>query len=114
MESQPRELEIYKTDDGEEPFSSWLDSLKNRAARAKIKQRLDRVILGNLGNCESVGEGVFELKVDYGPGYRVYFAQIEAKLLLLLCGGDKSTQNRDIMKARQLLANFKQRKNVDD
>lgn len=114
MESQPRELEIYRTNEGEEPFSSWLDSLKDRNARAKIKKRLDRVALGNLGNYEFVGEGVFEFKVDYGPGYRVYFAQIERRIILLLCGGDKSTQDRDIMRAKQLWANFKQRENVNE
>jgi putative addiction module killer protein len=114
MESQPRELRIYETDDGNAPFSSWLDSLRDREARARIKKRLDRVALGNLGDHRSVGGGVFEFKIDYGAGYRVYFAQTEVLILLLLCGGDKSTQERDIVKAKQFWANFNQRENVNE
>jgi putative addiction module killer protein len=114
MESQPHELTIYETDDGDAPFSSWLDSLRDREARARIRKRLDRVALGNLGDYRSVGEGVFEFRIDYGPGYRVYFAQIEVLVLLLLCGGDKSTQDRDIQKAKQFWSNFNQRENANE
>lgn len=114
MESQPRELKIYETEDGNTPFSSWLDSLRDREARARIRKRLDRVALGNLGDYRSVGETVFELKIDYGPGYRVYFAQIEVPVLLLLCGGDKSTQDRDIQKAKQFWSNFNERENANE
>lgn len=114
MESQPRELRIYEADDGNAPFSSWLHSLRDREARARIKKRLDRVVLGNLGDYRSVGGGVFEFKIDYGSGYRVYFAQTEVLILLLLCGGDKSTQERDILKAKQFWANFNQRENANE
>jgi len=114
MESQPRELRIYETDDGNAPFSAWLDSLRDREARARIKKRLGRVVLGNLGDYRSVGGGVFEFKIDYGSGYRVYFAQTEVLILLLLCGGDKSTQERDILKAKQFWANFNQRENANE
>lgn len=113
MESQTRELRIYETDDGDAPFSSWLNSLKDREARARIRKRLDRVALGNLGDYRSVGEGVFEFRIDCGPGYRVYFAESEMLVLLLLCGGDKSTQDRDILKAKQFWTNFNQRKNAN-
>ena len=99
---------------GTVPFVSWLDSLPNREARAKIKQRLDRFALGNLGDCRFVGEGVFELKIDYGPGYRVYFAQFEKLIILLLCGGDKSTQHRDILQAKKFWVDFKQRENASE
>jgi putative addiction module killer protein len=114
MESQPRELEIYEAEDGNAPFSSWLDSLRDRKARAVIRKRLDRVSLGNLGDYRSVGEGVFEFRIDYGSGYRVYFAQSGMLVILLLWGGDKSTQERDILKAKQFWVNFNLQKNADD
>lgn len=113
MQSQPRELRVYETEQGDAPFSFWLDSLRDRAARARIKKRLDRVELGNLGDCRFVGEGVFELRIDYGPGYRVYFAQVERLIVLLLCGGDKSTQDKDIQQAKQFWADFQNRDNAN-
>ncbi|MBW4553103.1 MAG: type II toxin-antitoxin system RelE/ParE family toxin [Aphanocapsa sp. GSE-SYN-MK-11-07L] len=114
MESQPSELRIYETDDGDAPFSLWLDSLRDREARARIKKRLDRVALGNLGDYRSVGEAVFEFRINYGPGYRMYFAQVETLVLLLLCGGDKSTQRQDIIKAKEFWTNFNQRENANE
>lgn len=96
MEAVPKELRIYVTENGREPFAEWLASLRDSRARAKIRVRLDRVSLGNLGDCHSVGDGVQELRIDYGPGYRVYFGQEGTTIVLLLCGGDKSTQARDI------------------
>jgi putative addiction module killer protein len=101
MEAQPREIERYVTPDGRIPFSEWLDSLRDRRARVKIKLRLDRIEQGNLGDYRSVGAGVFELRIDYGPGYRVYFGQVGSTIVLLLCGGDKSTQEQDIRKAQE-------------
>ena len=100
MEATPKELQIYVTEDGQTPFSEWLGSLCDIKARAKIRVRLDRVSLGNLGDCRGVGEGVQELRVDYGPGYRVYFGQVGSTIVLLLCGGDKSTQTKDIEQAK--------------
>ena len=73
-----------------------MDSLRDQRARARIRARIVRVRLGNLGNCEPVGDGVLELKIDYGPGYRVYFGQVGMKLVILLCGGDKSSQAEDM------------------
>ncbi|MGH7207452.1 MAG: type II toxin-antitoxin system RelE/ParE family toxin [Nitrospiraceae bacterium] len=96
MEATPKELRVYVTVDGQCPFTEWLASLRNGKARAKIRVRLDRVSLGNVGDCHSVGEGVQELRIDYGPGYRVYFGQLGLTIVLLLCGGDKSTQAKDI------------------
>ena len=101
MEAQPREIKNYQTADGKIPFEEWLDNLRDRKARAKIKNRLKRVEAGNLGNYRSVGEGVCELKIDYGAGYRVYFGQIGTIIILILCGGDKSTQQQDIQKAKE-------------
>jgi putative addiction module killer protein len=113
MEANPRELIIYETEQGETPFSEWLDSLRDRSARARIRKRLDRVELGNLGDYKSVGEGVCELRIDYGSGYRVYYANIDLTIVLLLCGGDKDTQERDIEQAKQFWNDFKQRKDAN-
>ncbi len=101
MEAQPREIRNYQTADGKTPFEEWLDNLRDRKARAKIRNRLKRVEAGNLGNYRSVGEGVCELKIDYGSGYRVYFGQIGTIIILILCGGDKSTQQQDIQTAKE-------------
>ena len=80
-------------------FSRWLGGLKDRKARARILVRIDRLGRGNPGDVKSVGEGVSELRITYGPGYRVYFAQRSNRLVLLLCGGNKSSQKRDIATA---------------
>lgn len=109
MEAQPRDVQRYITVDGRIPFAEWLDSLRDRNVRAKINQRIKRVSLGNLGNYRSVGEGVCELKIDYSPGYRVYFGQVGLTIILLLCGGDKSTQEQDIRKAQEYWKNYHER-----
>jgi putative addiction module killer protein len=109
VEATPRELRIYVTEDGREPFSEWLASLRDIKARAKIRVRLDRVSLGNLGDCHGVGEGVQELRIDYGPAYRVYLAQEGATVVLLLCGGDKSTQSKDIDTAKRYWNDYRRR-----
>ena len=100
------EIELYTTPAGKNPFIDWLESLKDRKARAQVKVRLDRVRLGNLGDHKSVGEGVVELRISYGPGYRIYFGRIGKKIVLLLCGGDKSTQTKDIKKAKEFWHQF--------
>ncbi|MEO7299152.1 MAG: type II toxin-antitoxin system RelE/ParE family toxin [Verrucomicrobiota bacterium] len=89
------------------PFEDWLDDLKDKKAVARVLARLARVRQGNLGDCKSVGEGVSELRVDYGPSYRVYFGQKGRTLVVLLCGGDKRTQDRDIRLAKQYWHEFK-------
>lgn len=109
MEAHPREVKNYVTADGRSPFSEWRDSLRDRRARAKIRARLDRVEEGNLGDCQFVGEEVFELKIDYGPGYRIYFGQEGTTVILLLCGGDKSTQSGDIRKAQEYWRDYRSR-----
>ena len=109
MEATPKELRIYITEEGREPFSEWLASLHDAKARAKIRVRLDRVSLGNLGDWDGVGEGVQELRIDYGPGYRVYFGQEGPTIVLLLCGGDKSTQVKGIDTAKRYLNEYRRR-----
>ena len=103
----PKEVVAFRAQDGRVPFEEWLDDLKDKRAVARILARLARVRQGNLGDCKPVGEGVSELRVDYGPGYRVYFGQHGRTLVVLLCGGDKRTQDRDIRRARQFWREFK-------
>jgi putative addiction module killer protein len=113
MEARPQELVFYMTEDDECPFELWLESLRDRQARARIKGRLDRVKTGNLGDYKPVGAGVMEFRINYGQGYRLYFAQVGATLVLLLCGGDKSTQNQDIIRAKHYWVDFQRRENAN-
>ena len=109
VEATPKELQFYVTEDGREPFREWLSSLGDHKARAKIWVRLDRVSLGNFGDCHGVGGGVHELRIDYGPGYRVYFGQEGTTVVVLLCGGDKDTQTDDIETAQRYWSNYRRR-----
>ena len=95
-------MRVRKTDD----FIAWIDGLKDQFGRARILMRIDRLIHGHPGSHRNLSEGVSELKVDVGPGYRVYYSQRGEKLLLLLIGGDKSSQQRDIANALELNRNF--------
>jgi len=109
-EAQPYTLELYVTRTGSVPFDDWLLRLRDAQARARIRVRLARVRLGNLGDAHTVGGGVWELRIDYGPGYRVYYAQSGPAALLLLGGGDKSTQGADIRQAQRYWAEYQQRR----
>lgn len=91
-------LEIRKT----KAFAAWIDGLIDVRGRARILVRIERLALGNPGDVRPVGEGVTELRIDYGPGYRVYFKKIGNELVILLAGGDKSTQEKDIKRALRL------------
>lgn len=100
----------YITEDGKEPFAEWIKGLDGNA-RGRINARLTRIRLnGNFGDAESVGNGVSELKVDYGQGFRVYFAKSGKEIVLLLCGGTKKRQNNDIKKAKEYWSEYKARK----
>jgi putative addiction module killer protein len=94
--------------DKTEEYREWLDALKDRAGRARILVRVDRLIDGNPGQYRDLTDGVSELKIDVGPGYRVYYTQRGTRLLLLLAGGDKSTQQKDIATAIKLSKDFKE------
>ncbi|MGY2046766.1 type II toxin-antitoxin system RelE/ParE family toxin [Methylobacterium sp. JK268] len=85
-------------------FDAWIAGLRDPRAKARIALRIDRLALGNPGDVTSVGGGVSELRIDYGPGYRVYFARRDRTVILLLCGGDKSSQTQDIERAKALAA----------
>jgi putative addiction module killer protein len=95
-------IEIRKT----EIFAQWLDGLRDIQARARVQARIERLAAGNPGDAEPVGEGVSELRINYGPGYRVYFKQRGRELIILLAGGDKSTQAKDIRTALRLARNL--------
>jgi putative addiction module killer protein len=95
-------FEIRQTD----VYAGWFSHLRDRQARARIDVRIRRLSLGNPGDVKPVGEGVSELRIDYGPGYRVYFIQRGATVIVLLAGGDKRTQNRDIQTALELARNL--------
>ncbi len=97
------ELEMYTLSNGKIPFDVWLNSIKERHTRAKILTRLDRLRFGNFGDCKPVGEGVYELRIHYGPGIRVYYSQVGKKVVLLLLGGVKQSQDKDIKKAKSFL-----------
>jgi putative addiction module killer protein len=93
-------IEICQT----EYFADWLKRLRDRSARSKILVRIDRLRLGLAGDVKPIGEGVSELRIDYGPGYRLYFVRQGKNVAVLLAGGDKSTKNRDIRRAHALTA----------
>ncbi len=103
------EVREYQTAEGKTPLTEWLDGLRDGATRARIVARLDRLKAGLLGDWKSVGSGVCELRVDHGPGYRVYYGQEGQTLILLLCGGDKSTQAKDIETAYAYWKDYKAR-----
>ena len=105
---QRRTAIYYKeSQTGKEPAREWLESLKDRTGQSRIYTRIERAESGNFGDHRSVGSGVFELRLDIGPGYRVYYALDGNDIILLLVGGDKSTQSKDIDVAKQYLINHK-------
>ncbi len=103
------ELRAYIAKNGKSYFREWVESLDLRAMKT-IDRRLLRLESGNFGDVKPVGEGVSELRIDFGPGYRVYFGQAGKEIILLLCGSDKSGQDRAIVKAKELWREFKETK----
>ena len=95
------EVIYYKTQDGKEPIKEWFSSLRDKVFLGRIKKRLQRLRLGNLGDYDTVGDGVIELREHYGAGYRIYCGKKGDQLIILLCGGDKSSQQKDIRKAKE-------------
>lgn len=112
MEVQPRQIQNYLTINGKSPFENWLKALRDSKGKAIIKSRLKRVLQGNLGDYRSVGEGVYELRIQFGSGYRIYFGQVGITVILLLCGGDKSTQEEDIRTAKTYWEDYRRRFNA--
>ena len=104
------EVRQYQTRDGRIPFAEWLGALRDRRANQTIAARILRMQAGNRGDWKAVGAGVFELRIDTGPGYRVYCGQDGATLVLLLCAGDKRTQTKDIDHARDYWQDYQARR----
>ncbi|EBW6363798.1 type II toxin-antitoxin system RelE/ParE family toxin [Salmonella enterica subsp. enterica serovar Oranienburg] len=94
-----------------ETFSDWLSSLKDSRARSRVLARIDRMREGNFGDAEPIGDGLSEARIHYGPGYRVYFMQQGDVIVVLLCGGDKSSQTKDIKQARRIAKAWREAKN---
>ena len=103
------ELLYYQTRDGRRPVADWLSSLRDSSAAARIVARVQRLTLGLRGDWKSVGSGLFELRIDHGPGYRVYCAQDGSRWIVLLCGGDKRTQKGDIERAYEYWQDYQAR-----
>lgn len=104
------ELKRYVTDDGVDVFHEWFISLRDKQARANIQRRLDRLEVGNYGQVRFLRKGVWEMKIDVGAGYRVYYAQAGQTIILLLCGGDKGSQDADIARAVEYWEDYQERK----
>lgn len=109
MQTFTHDIEYYRTTEGKAPFKDWLEALRDVNGRAKIRVRLDRARLGNLGDHKQLAAGLWEMRIDCGPGYRVYFTREGARLILLLIGGDKDTQKRDIARAAGYLEEHQRR-----
>ena len=99
----------YQREDGREPFTDWLVGIRDKVAAARIRVRLRQLEAGNFGDCDAVGEGVIELRIHVGAGYRVYCGRHGKTVVILLCGGDKSSQPRDIKRAKELWSEWKRR-----
>lgn len=106
MEARHRRLLKYVTEGGRCPFDEWIDRLKDKRTQAIVATRLNRVVQGNFGLCRKLEGGIQELKIDFGPGLRVYFAEDGETVVVLLCGGDKATQSKDIEKAREYWSDY--------
>ena len=113
--SDTRKLEVdaYRTSSGKEPFTDWLASIRDKTTRGRIEKRMDRVEDGNMGDYRRLGTNLYELRLDFGPGYRIYFSiyvsKSDSKTILILCAGDKSSQTRNIERAKEYSLDAEQR-----
>lgn len=103
------QFRYYVNRAGRDVFNDWLSHLADSRAHAKIEVRINRMADGNFGDCKSLGQGLCELRIDFGPGYRVYYSMLGRSCVLLICGGDKSGQSRDIDRALGYLDDYKER-----
>lgn len=107
-ESLKKEVLIYQDAQGREPLTQWLEAIKDKKTALRIRNRLRRIELGNLGHSKSLGEGVHELKLSFGPGYRVYFGTHGPQVVILLCAGDKHSQAQDIKRAKKYWKDYQE------
>ncbi len=112
MDTREQLIKYYQDKQGNSPFKKWLSSLRDLRVIQRIEARLGNLQLGNFGVSRSVGQGVMELKVDVGPGYRVYYGRDGESLVLLLTGGDKGTQSKDVAKAHEYWNDYKSCKKI--
>ncbi|HOO82863.1 MAG TPA: type II toxin-antitoxin system RelE/ParE family toxin [Alphaproteobacteria bacterium] len=105
--TEPKTVMVYQDENGKEPFTDWLNGLRDQKGRRAILKRIGRLELGLYGDCEPVGEGVLELRIFLGPGYRVYFGEDGDNIVVLLSGGDKGSQDRDIKTAKEFWKEYK-------
>ena len=105
----PMEIRRYLTEAGRDVFGEWLSGLRDARTKAKIVARIDRLSAGNFGDCKALRGGLFELRINWGPGYRVYYALVGRTCVLLLCGGDKRKQPSDIQRALEYLKDYRER-----
>lgn len=103
------EVRVYARSDGQEPFTEWLRGVRDGTTRGRIRRRITRVRLGNFGDARSVGEGVQELRIHFGPGYRIYFGREGDAVVVLICGGDKGSQDRDVRRAQEYWRDYRGR-----
>jgi putative addiction module killer protein len=108
------EIRHFVDSNGRDIFDRWLLRLADARAKAKIATRINRLASGNFGDCKALGDGLCELRIDWGPGYRVYYALIGEFCILLLCGGDKRKQRADIERARSYLKDYEERTAADE
>ena len=111
MEVIPRHVRNYVTPEGREPYEEWVNSYRNRKTRAIIRERVNRLHLGNFGDYKRLTADLYELRIHYGPGYRVYFGMVDRVIVILLCGGSKKTQRRDIERAKEYWQELRGRTN---
>ena len=103
-----KQIMLYNLKNGKEPFDIWLSSVKDKTTRAKIKTSVLRMSSGNYGDFKKLSSGICELRLHFGSGYRIYFSELDKVVILLLCGGDKSSQTKDIEKAVKYLKDYKE------
>ncbi|MBX2818872.1 MAG: type II toxin-antitoxin system RelE/ParE family toxin [Rhodothermaceae bacterium] len=108
-DARKRVIQLYTTEEGEKPFEEWFYGIKDRQLKGRIARHVDRIKNGNLGDHKAVGEGVLEKRLFFGSGYRIYFAEYGEIIVVLLLGGDKSTQGKDIKAAKAYWNNYKER-----
>ncbi|MCP3679266.1 MAG: type II toxin-antitoxin system RelE/ParE family toxin [Gammaproteobacteria bacterium] len=107
--SHTKTLKIYIDTEGKCPLTAWLEGLKDKSVRYRIKARLDRLADGNMGDCKYISNGVSELRFSFGAGYRIYYGEQNSQIVLLLCGGNKSTQKKDIKRAIEYWQSYLER-----
>jgi putative addiction module killer protein len=100
-------VKTYKDEHGNEPFIDWLESIKDKTTQVRIRLRLMRIERGSFGDHRSIGEGLYELRLHFGSGYRIYYGQVDDEIVLLLAGGDKSTQKQDIQRVKYYWQDYK-------